>query len=116
MLLSRYSFSSQHTALGRRGTPCRRVTPVGSSGSSTGRTRTAALRCQAARQQQSSSSKKGRKAAPRRSGFGKNKGFAGKPQEDWEAQLLPPYRVYYKQGYKPPRFQGTLKPTVFEGV
>lgn len=55
-----------------------------------------------------------KKSAPRR-GFGKNKGFGGKPLADWEAQLLPPYRVYYKQGYSPPRFQGPLQPKVFEG-
>lgn len=55
-----------------------------------------------------------KKTAPGR-GFGKNKGFGGKPVADWEAQLLPPYRVYYKQGYSPPRFQGPLQSKVFEG-
>lgn len=60
--------------------------------------------------------KKAKKAAPRRLGYGRNKGFGGKPQADWEADLLPPYRVYYKQGYTPPRFQGSLAPTVFEGT
>jgi hypothetical protein len=58
--------------------------------------------------------KAAKKVSPRR-GFGKNKGFGGKPQADWEAQLLPPYRVYYKQGYSPPRFQGPLQRKVFEG-
>lgn len=108
MILQRYSLHSHHTSPFCRS---RRLAPASLPGCCC-RAAAVSVRCQARQQK----AKKGSKAGPSRSGFGKRKGFGGKPQEDWEAQLLPPYRVYYKQGYKPPRFQGTLKPTIFEGT
>lgn len=81
---------------------------------------TAALTVLAAQRVSSKSSSSGKKKRSSRSAGGASqsrsgRGFGGKPQADWESQLLSPYRVYYKQGYKPPRFQGTLKVTTFEG-
>jgi hypothetical protein len=105
MLLSKHFIYSHHTSPVVRS---RRLAPAPLPGCCC-RAAAVSVCCQAR-------VKKAKKAAPKRSGFGKNKGFGGKPQEDWESQLLPPYRVYYKQGYKPPRFQGTLKPKVFEGT
>lgn len=108
MILQRYILHSRSTSPVSRS---RRLAPASLPGCCC-RAAAVSVRCQARQQK----AKKGSKGAPSRSGFGKRKGFGGKPQEDWEAQLLPPYRVYYKQGYKPPRFQGTLKPTVLEGT
>lgn len=106
MLLSKHFIYSHHTSPFARSRRLARQSPLPGCCC---RAAAVSVRCQAR-------VKKAKKAAPKRSGFVKNKGFGGKPQEGWESQLLPPYRVYYKQGYKPPRFQGTLKPKVFEGT
>lgn len=110
MLLSRFGICSQSVTLRNR----RPMKHVSAAGRCCCRAAAAAvsIRCQASRV------KKSKQPASRKKGVGSSRskgGFGGKPQEGWEAELLPPYRVYYKQGYKPPRFQGPLKLATFEG-
>lgn len=113
MLLSHHGLFTHHMLPPGRIHPRPHHSPHPSSSSSS------SIRCRAAAVSVSCQAgvKKSKKPSAKRSGgfSRRSKGFGGKQQEDWESQLLPPYRVYYKQGYKPPRFQGTLKPVVLEG-
>lgn len=67
------------------------------------------VQCQASK----AKTARARKVPVSRKGFGASK--ATQQQEPWEQDLIPSYRVYYKPGFKPSRYNGPIDLKKFEG-